>query len=353
MTKNNDKAPDSFTGLVLETSAACGLRCPLCFLRSYTERPKPALMPLEVVEAVAPYLAGLDSIDLTGWGEPLQNPALFDIMRLIRRTFSGRITMTTNGQLLTPDAMKKLIRFGLDTVCVSVDAAGERSYQAARPGGDFGKLRKAMEEFASLTHLSGAGKPHLFATFLLRRDALAELADFVSLVAGHGFEGVVFQQLTGIFTEAGLDQATHSAYYGGAFDEQRLAEALMRARKKAPEGFVIVGPEKIGAERTGNCGGFDVSRPFITASGLCSVCCAMAYPCALYRRDGELERTEAMTFGDVRTRPLPEIWSDPAYVRARAEIRSGDVPWACGDCIALYMRAGEVWTAGGGRREEN
>jgi len=340
------KDPDTMSGLVLETSAACGLRCPLCFLRSYSERPEPTLMPLAVVEAVAPYLAGLTSIDLTGWGEPLLNPALFDILRLIRRHFSGRLTMTTNGQLLTPDAMKKIIRFGLDTVCVSVDAANERPYKAARPGGDFGRLRKAMEEFASLTHLSGAGKPHLFATFLLRKEALSELADFVSMVAGHGFEGVVLQQLTGIFTDAGMASATHAAYYGNAFDDRRLAEALARASKKAPEGFVIVGPEKIGGSRTGNCGGFDISRPFITASGLVSVCCAMAYPCALYRRDGKLERTLAVTFGDVRERPLPELWRDPAYVRARAEIRSGAVPSACGDCIALYMRAGEVWTAG-------
>jgi MoaA/NifB/PqqE/SkfB family radical SAM enzyme len=347
MSPENKDAPDRITGLVLETSAACGLKCPLCFLRSYEERPAPDLMPLEVVAAVAPYLAGLDSIDLTGWGEPLLNPALFDIIRLIRRHFTGRLTMTTNGAALTPEAMKKIIRLGLDTVCVSVDAANERSYKAARPGGDFLKLRKSLEEFASLTHLSGEDKPHLFATFLLRRESLAQLPDFVSMIAGHGFEGVVFQQLTGIFSETGLKQATHSGYYGNPFNDQELAESLARAKKKAPEGFVIVGPEKIGSERVKNCGGFDISRPFITAAGQVSVCCAMAYPCALLRRDGKLERTEAVTFGDARARPLPEIWRDPAYVKAREEIRSGKIPAACGDCIALYMRAGEVWIAGG------
>jgi MoaA/NifB/PqqE/SkfB family radical SAM enzyme len=342
----NKKEIDEMTGLVLETSAACQLNCPLCFLRSYTERPDPEVMPLSVIEAVAPYLSGLDSIDLTGWGEPLMNPDLIAIIKTIRGRFQGRLTMTTNGHLLDRDAMKKIIELGLDTVCVSVDAANERGFGAARPGGDFTRLRRALEEFATLVDLAGSDRPKLFATFLLRRDALPQITDFVGMVSAHGFEGVVFQQLTGVFSEEGLKQATHSAYYCNDFDDAVLSEAMERARSTAPEGFVLVGPESIEFKRVGDCGGFDVSRAFITASGQVSVCCAMAYPCALMRRDGELEKTKAVTFGDVRERPLPEIWNDPAYAGTREQIRSGGTPEACGDCIALYVKPGEVWTAG-------
>lgn len=327
------------TGLVLETSAACQLNCPLCFLRSYSERPSPEVMGIEVVEAVVPFVRELTSIDLTGWGEPLMNPELFAIIETIRKNFSGRLTMTTNGLLLDRTAMEKIIKQQLDTICVSVDAATEQMYRATRPGGDFTGLRRVLEEFATVKEMKKAEKPALFATFLLRNDALDEIPEFIGMVAAHGLDGAVFQQLTGVFSDRGRGEVTHSAYYGNRFDEDRLSEALAEARSAAPPEFIIAGPEKILPERVGSCGGFDISRPFITASGLVSVCCAMAYPCALVRRDGTLERTPSVVFGDVTQTPLPEIWQDPAYTQTRAQIRSGNIPDACGDCIALYMKS--------------
>ena len=334
-------------GLVLETSAVCQLQCPFCFLRSYSERPEPSLMPTAVVEAVAPYLAGLDSIDLTGWGEPLLNPHLFEIIDRIRTRFSGRLTLTTNGALLDRAAIERIVAAGFDTICISMDAAGADSYRHARPGGDWDRLLANLRSFAAARPAAAvrpAGRPLLFGAFLLRADALDEAADFVRLCAGLGLDGAVFQQLTGVFNRAGLDAACHRDYYRNPFDPAALARAMAAATTAAPAGFTVVLPEIIGDCRVGNCGGFQLTRPFITASGLVSVCCAVAYPCALMRRDGTVERTSAVTFGDVRRTPLPEIWASAAYARARAEIRSGAVPAACGDCIALYLRPGEIIT---------
>jgi len=336
---------DSMTGIVLETSASCQLNCPNCFLRSYDERPQPALMGPEVVRAVAPYLAGMDSLDLTGWGEPLLNPDLFEIIETVKDAFSGKITMTTNGLLLDREKMERIIALGLDTVCVSVDASSESRYRAARKGGDFKILHRVLDEFATLRDGSGKERPLLFGTYLLRKDALSDLDEFVGLVSAHGFDGVVFQQMTGIFSKDGLEQATHSAYYYNDFDSDRLDRAVGAAKKVAPPGFTIVGPERVAAKRVCDCGGFDITRPFVTAPGDVSVCCAMAYPCSLMRRDRSIEKTAAITFGNVLEKPLPEIWEDPEYVKAREEIRSGEVPQACGDCIALYISPGEVWTA--------
>ncbi|MFO8055912.1 MAG: radical SAM protein [bacterium] len=333
---------DEMTGVVLETSALCQLRCPLCFLRSYSERPEPALMPVTVARSVAPYLPGLEAVELTGWGEPLMNPELFSIIEAVQERFSGKINMTTNGMLLDRASMERMIELGLDTVCISTDAAYKHSYQRCRPGGDFRRLRQVFEEFVCLREERGVSRPLLFASFLLRKDYLHELPEFVGMAAGHGLDGVVFQMLTGVFSEEGMTQITHSAYYGNRFDDSLLKRALSRAFDSAPPGFVLVGPEEIYRERQGGCGGFDINRPFVTPSGMVSVCCAMAYPCALYRRDGRLEKTESVTFGNVLDRPLEEIFREPAYQKTREAIRSGGIPAACGDCIALYMRPGGV-----------
>jgi len=332
-------AEPPMNGLVLETSAACQLHCPFCFLRSYSERPDPAFMPPAVVEAVAPYLSGLESIDLTGWGEPLLNPDLFPIIDLVRARFSGRLTMTTNGMLLDRSAIDHIVASGFDTVCVSMDAASAETYRHARPGGDWDRLLENLRAFIAAR---SSARPLVFGAFLLRAGALEEAPAFVRLCAGLGLDGAIFQQLTGVFSAAGLSAACHRDYYQNPFDPVTLAKAMDAATAAAPPGFTIVLPEEIGDRRVGDCGGFQLTRPFVTASGLVSVCCAMAYPCALMRRNGKVERTPAVTFGDVRKTALPEIWSSPAYTRARAEIRSGAVPAACGDCIALYMRPSGV-----------
>jgi len=339
---DNDHNADEMTGVVLETSASCQLSCPLCFLRSYSERPDPPLMPVEVAEEVAPYLSGLQSVELTGWGEPFMNPRLFEIIEVVKGHFSGKINMTTNGMLLDRKKMARLVDLGLDTICISTDAAREETYRRCRPGGQFSRLRQVFEDFVGIRDQKNSQMPLLFAGFLLRKDHLHELPEFVGMAAGHGLDGVVFQSLTGVFSETGMSQMTHSAYYGNDFDHSLLKRAFDRAYDSAPPGFVLVGPESFFKERIGGCGGFDISRPFITPAGDVSVCCAMAYPCSLYRRNGKPEKTEAVTFGNVRNRPLPEIFQDPDYVKTRQEIRSGKIPRACGDCIALYMRPGGI-----------
>ncbi len=185
---DNDYEVDKMTGVVLETSASCQLNCPLCFLRSYSERPDPPLMPVEVARAVAPYLTGLQSVDLTGWGEPFMNPRLFEIIEVVKKRFSGKITMTTNGMLLDREKMTRLVDLGLDTICVSTDAAREESYQRCRPGGEFSRLRQVFEDFVGMRDQKNSSHPLLFATFLLRKDHLHELPEFVGMAAGHGLD---------------------------------------------------------------------------------------------------------------------------------------------------------------------
>jgi hypothetical protein len=166
----------------------------------------------------------------------------------------------------------------------------------------------------------------------------------VRLAADLGLDGVVLQQLTGVYSERGVSQVTHTGYYRNAFEYSELADALAAARSAAPPGFMIAGPERICPDRTGDCGGFDLGRPFITASGQVSLCCAMAYPWAFLGRDRIRRQTRGVVFGDVRRRSLADIIRDPAYLEARAAVKSGAAPAACGDCIGLYMVPGEVFT---------
>ncbi len=327
----------SFTGLSLESSQRCNLRCPLCVLRTYENYMKRCDMSPEVVRAVVPYLGGLETIDLTGWGEPLINPHLEDNLKLIRAGFSGILSFTTNGLLFNKKMMDSCIENEVDTICFSIDAVDEDCYSRMRPGGNFSRLMDNIKGLVMRRERARAEKPELYATYLLTRDNFDKAAEFVHLTSGLGMNGVLFQQMTGVYSEEGRALVTYTNYYQTDFKEEILKDALSRAKSAAPAGFHVAMPETIRSSRVKSCGGFDIQKPFISASGDVTLCCVMAYPVKMMSRDGRVTRRRQHFFGNVLKEPLPAIWASPEYVAVREELRGGGDPEECDDCIGLYI----------------
>ncbi len=325
----------------LESSQRCNLRCPHCVMRTYEHLIQPRDMGMETVRAVLEYIGGLESIDFTGWGEPLINPAFEEIIRLVRSVFQGRMSFTTNGLLFTGGLMDACIDQEVDIICFSTDAVDRKGYARMRPEAKFSRLKKIIKEFVGRRGRSE--KPGLYATYLLQRSNYEKAPDFVRMAAGMGMTGVVFQLMTGVYNEYGREQVTYRNYYETDFREELLEKALAKARREAPQGFTVVVPEMVQPDRVHNCGGFDINKPFVSATGDVTACCAMAYPVELMTRSGDVARRRPRVFGNVLETPLPEIWSRPDYAAFRATVRGGGCPEACGDCIGLYIRlaAGE------------
>ena len=69
-------------------------------------------------------------INLYGFGEPLLNPRLADMVSELKRNHISReVRITTNGSYLTPTVSEKLINAGIDIVRVSVEALTEEDYK--------------------------------------------------------------------------------------------------------------------------------------------------------------------------------------------------------------------------------
>jgi radical SAM protein with 4Fe4S-binding SPASM domain len=100
---------------VLEVTTRCNFRCLHCYLGE--ERRKPVDLPTQVIDAMTDdFLSmGLTRIQITG-GEPLiRNDALDMIERMSRRF---RVDLTTNGSLIGPEAVERLVC--LDSMQISV-----------------------------------------------------------------------------------------------------------------------------------------------------------------------------------------------------------------------------------------
>lgn len=85
----------------LEVTNRCNLDCDMCPRLTLLKVPE-VDMSRETFDAVMSRLDAPESITLTGWGEPLMHPALFDYVDEINRRFPRcDVSVTTNGHLLT------------------------------------------------------------------------------------------------------------------------------------------------------------------------------------------------------------------------------------------------------------
>jgi MoaA/NifB/PqqE/SkfB family radical SAM enzyme len=85
----------------LEVTNRCNLDCDMCPRLTLLKVPE-IDMSRETFDAVLARLDAPESITLTGWGEPLMHPQLFEFVSEINRRWpSCDVSVTTNGHLLT------------------------------------------------------------------------------------------------------------------------------------------------------------------------------------------------------------------------------------------------------------
>jgi sulfatase maturation enzyme AslB (radical SAM superfamily) len=122
--------------LIVEPSSKCNLACTFCDLHSGRIEDTDALkgqMSEQTFSRVIDQLAGLPfvlkELQYHGNGEPLLNKNLPDFVRHAKdRGIASKQRLTTNGTMLTPKKLVKVIDAGIDEIHVSLDAADRASY---------------------------------------------------------------------------------------------------------------------------------------------------------------------------------------------------------------------------------
>ncbi len=85
----------AITAVALDITTVCNLRCPQCCCRMDTR--KAEHYPWEYFAALAPYIYGIDRVDITG-GEPTCHPQFGEFVPKFRELFGcKRLTLETNG----------------------------------------------------------------------------------------------------------------------------------------------------------------------------------------------------------------------------------------------------------------
>lgn len=136
----------------------CNLKCTMCPYHSSFLKPTHTTdffqgkkeMSWEMMERLAqdcgkagiPVLVG--SVE-----EPLLHPKLFNFIQLCRQQGVPQVHLTTNGQLLDENRSKVLLKAGLTSIDISIDAATPETYLKVR-GADFSRVESNVINFLKI-----------------------------------------------------------------------------------------------------------------------------------------------------------------------------------------------------------
>lgn len=134
--------------LVIETTAACNLRCIMCPHRSMIRRK--GNMDLRLYMKIVKEVAAIEpncEVWVTFMGEALLlRNTIFGMIQYAKEVGLKRVVLNSNATYLNSAAIDGLIESGLDRFLVSLDAATEKTYNLIRPGGDFQASVRGAEE---------------------------------------------------------------------------------------------------------------------------------------------------------------------------------------------------------------
>jgi MoaA/NifB/PqqE/SkfB family radical SAM enzyme len=317
----------------------CNLRCRMC---AHWRGARPTQLPTERLEALLEEIAamGCRKVHLTG-GEPGLRG---DLERLVRTAASLglRVTLTTNGTLVTRPRARALIEAGLRGVNVSIDSPVAAVHDAQRGlAGAFGAAVEGAKAFAKEAR---HGKLTLALNCVVTRTNWATLGGLPRLAVKVGAGRL---RLLPVDDHLGAGLRPDAAELGSFNREvaprlalEGLALGLLREEAEAYP-FGRSEAELAAAERGEYAFGRRRNEP-----------CFAPFTHALVDHDGRVSACcnarNAPRLGSLREQSFAGVWSDAPYAELRRAMLGPDKLPACHRCDDFReenRRLGEILRA--------
>lgn len=163
-----------------DTTQRCNLRCVHCFNNSGDQAPN-ADLPREKKLDIARQIADMHPFNVCMCGgESLCNPDLLDIMDILR-PHVGKLSMVSNGYLMSPEMARRLAEHGLDLAQISIDGANAWQHDSFR--GVQGSFDRAV---AAVRNLREAGVKMVDVSMVPHRLNWKSLEEYAAMCHGIG-----------------------------------------------------------------------------------------------------------------------------------------------------------------------
>jgi len=323
----------------IEVTTHCIGSCTYCPHTLMRNRWVSKHMPMELFRELVPFLRYTDLVYLQGWGEPLLNEDLFEMVRICKDQ-GKRVGFTTNGMLLTESMLRTLIDLRLDIIGFSLAGTTAKTHNRIRKGSDFNKLISRLELLRRIRAEKKTRDPVVHLAYLMVRSNFEEVKDILPLAERVGAKQIVASNLTlivdpSLSSEAILNDTERMDYYCST-----LEEITERAARKNII-FDYSGP---GLDEASLCCRENVHRACVINVEGEVVPCVFTNPLLSSHHifKDQFLPLRAMSFGNIRNESLGRIWRkkeyagfralfDPMMARKPSEIRS-KMPACCMEC---------------------
>ena len=161
----------------------CNARCVMCSVEDYFNDKPAKKITLDKFKTIARnlHLEKFEAAILSGAGDPLLNEDILDIISFINQYYPRvDVNITTNAIALTPKKAKELIKIGVNSLNISVNAGTRETYKRVTQVDCFERVVKNIKYYKELC--SRANKqPIIWLSFVAHRKNIEDLIKFVEL----------------------------------------------------------------------------------------------------------------------------------------------------------------------------
>jgi len=321
-----------FSWINVESTSRCNLKCIMCPRLSY--QPANKDMTMDTFKKISQDFHLFRMVDLTGWGEPLLHPELFEMVNICKKSLCS-VKIGTNGLLLNEEKAEKVVKSGVDWMVFSIDGVTDKTYKEIE-GADLNTVKANIRRLVEMKKESKTEYPLIDIDFVMLKNNIKELPMMVELAKSLGAIRFLVKSPDAVCKVEDIDLLLFEIDKGQNIDTEERDRCVKEAREIA---------KKIGIEI---CFLFSSFKPkplktcpiniekniFISWEGKVSPCCDLGHPVpGVINYDKVIENTEVV-FGDINKGSILEIFNSKPYTSFRERMKKG-IPKECRHCMVI------------------
>ncbi len=311
------------TGLYVELSTRCNLSCASC-PRNFSQGMRRTHMSEAVFRRVLHSIretASIRRVVLIGYGEAACHPRFPEYLQRLGDT-GARITLVTNGHLVSPDHAEIMASIPLEETVFSWDDAAGLSSAELRTGANQASLERGIRAIREAKEARRTRLPVIGLETVARRSNAGHIRGILSATRKMGVEKWYISNLFPYDSSQGGE-----ILYAVRGKPSRDLRALLK--KELGEMDITLAGQKADVPR--RCPFMEKGSVFITATGDIAPCMELAYTHgAVYF--GNPRTHHRHHFGSIGKVGLASIWESAEFTRFRETFLYWDFP----DCSSCY-----------------